>query len=162
MTLIVNPLALPENYEYEAFSDTITVTAELAAGGDGGTPTPVLITTCTVTPDYNEEGITISISSLPSLTVTITISGMYTGIFTDKYVDYKYKINDPVTRVIRVDDIPPKIYALTHYSPDMRKTITVSFNINTDQGGATVTKVIRNNWSNGAAIIADLNSRGDV
>jgi len=162
MTLIVDPLELPSNYEYETFSDSITVTAELATGGDGGTSTPVSIATCTVTPDYNEEGITISISTLPSPTVIITISGMYTGIFTDKYVDYKYKINDPVTRVARIDDVPSKIYALTHYSPDMRRTITVSFDINTDQGGAVVTKVIRNSWSNGAAIIADLNSRGDV
>lgn len=162
MTLIVNPLTLPENYEHEAFTDTITVTAELASGDAGGGTTPVSITTCTVTPDYTEAGVTISISTLPSLIVIITIFGMYTEIFTDKYIDYKYKINDPVTRAVRVSDIPPNIYALTHYSPDMRRIITVSFDINTDQGSAIVTKVIRNNWSNGAAIIADLNSRGVV
>ena len=161
MALAITPTVLTASEEGQYFSSSFVVTDE-TEGIPPAPPTLGVISELTVTPDYTESGVTIAISALPSTSVTVTISGTYNGAFDQKYIEFKDEIDSDVRLVTNINDVPSQIFAQTHYHPDPRRTKTISYLVEVGSSSGIVTKNILNNWSNGIAIIQEINSRGVV
>jgi len=161
MALTLTPTVLTASEEGEYFSSSFVVTDE-TEGIPPAPPTLGIISELTVTPDYLEDTVDITISELPSTSVTVTISGIYNGAFDQKYIEFKSDIDADVVLVTNINDVPQEIFAQTHYHPDPRRTKTISYLVETGSSSGIVTKDILNNWSNGILIIQEINSRGVV
>ena len=161
MALAITPTVLVASEEGQYFSSSFVVTDE-TEGIPPAPPTLGVISELTVTPDYTESGVSIEISALPSTSVTVTISGTYNGAFDQKYIEFKDAIDSDVRLVTNINDVPAQIFAQTHYHPDPRRTKTISYLVEVGSSSGIVTKNILNNWSNGIAIIQEINSRGVV
>jgi hypothetical protein len=161
MALAITPTVLVASEEGQYFSSSFVVTDE-TEGIPPAPPTLGVISELTVTPDYTESGVSIEISALPSTSVTVTISGTYNGAFDQKYIEFKDEIDSDVRLVTNINDVPSQIFAQTHYHPDPRRTKTISYLVEVGSSSGIVTKNILNNWSNGIAIIQEINSRGVV
>lgn len=125
-------------------------------------PTPGIITSCVVTSSHSDPGISITVGSLPSAQVSVTISGSFTNIFDQKFWQYKNTIDSSVTTTTSTSSIPEVFFALTRYSPDPRRTITVSYTITTNLGNIVLTKDVLNDWNAGLAAFQSMLDRQEV
>lgn len=168
MSIKSTPPTLNSVNEGVSFTDTLVIEEDLILvpptieNPEPIQPTPGIITSCVVSSSHNEPGISITVSSLPATQVTVTITGSYSNVFDQKFWQYKNTIDSSVTTTTNTASIPEIFFALTRYSPDLRRTITVSFNIDTNLGSLVVTKDVLNDWNSGMAMFQNILDRQEV
>lgn len=144
-----SPSILTPANEFVNFTVSISVTDLDLLGAE----VPATITG--VSASLGLDGVTVSIS--PG---TVTLSGKYINIFTNKSFDYLTKQTDSLVSSDYIS-IPSKIYALITFVPDKTLNKTNTITITTSSGSTTVTQVVRNNWDTGKAQMLDVLARGE-
>lgn len=112
-----------------------------------------------VTASQSDPGITISISGN-----TVTVSGRYTQIFTDKTWTYIPRGQTPeeIVEGVYYSEIPIEIEALTSYFPDKSVSRLVTYSVSTTAGSATIEQTVTNNWDTGKAQMYEVLARGVI
>lgn len=168
MSIKSTPASLTSVNEGISFTDVLLIEEELEAvpptleDPEPLQPEPGIITSCTVSSSHSDPGISITIGSLPASQVSVTISGTFTNIFDQKFWQYKNTIDSSVTTTTSTSSIPEVFFALTRYSPDPRRTITVSYTITTNLGNLTITKDVLNDWGAGLVTFQLMLDRQEV
>jgi hypothetical protein len=122
-----------------------------------GDPSNVPASVTSVTPSQEDPGISIEISGN-----TVTISGKYLEVFTDKtwtYIPQGQTPNEIVENVF-YNEIPQEIEVLTSYFPDKTVSKLITYSVNTSAGSAVIEQTVTNNWDAGKAQMFEVLDRG--